>query len=167
MGQQQQLLIVLGTLIVFVAISMGIKSYQENADSLYLLQIEQDLQYLAVKTIEYYKSPEHLGGGGNSYSKIQSGTSNLNKYFGVGDLFNGKNSSASYKIISVSTSVLTIQAEGLIQLRTKEFPQYTMTITGSSYQISKKNVQSSSLSSSGKIGTRNNILPLLMEGMKC
>ena len=137
MAQQQQLLLVLGLLIIGVAVSTGIKIYQENSDSVYLSQIEQDLQYLATKALEYYHKPENLEGGKKSFSKIKKGTASLQKYLEVDALYTNKKTFATYQITTVSANSLVIQADGITPVRTKVLPRYTVTITSKDYKIKR------------------------------
>ncbi|MFA5832323.1 MAG: hypothetical protein WDA22_02495 [Bacteroidota bacterium] len=137
MAQQQQLLLVLGLLIIGVAVSTGIKLYQENGDSIYLSQIEQDLQYLATKAQEYYHKPTSLEGGKKSFSKIKKGTAGLQKYLEVGAVYGNKKSFATYQVTNASTNSLIIQADGIAPVRTKIIPRYTVTITGKDYKIKR------------------------------
>lgn len=137
MAQQQQLLIVLGLIIIGLAVSTGIKIYQENADSIYLSQIEQDMQYLATKAQEYYHKPTNLEGGKKSFSKITKGKAGLQKYLEVAVLYTNKKSFATYQVTTVSANSLVIQADGIAPVRTNVIPRYTVTITGKDYKIKR------------------------------
>lgn len=68
MGQQQLLLIVLGVIIVGIAVVVGINvftasSAQANSDA-----VISDCTNLASMAQQYYRKPEALGGGGNSFT---------------------------------------------------------------------------------------------------
>lgn len=68
MGQQQLLLIVLGVIIVGIAVVVGINvftasSFQANQDA-----VVADCTTLASMAQQYYRKPEALGGGGNSFT---------------------------------------------------------------------------------------------------
>ena len=131
------MLLVLGLLVIGVAVSTGIKMYQENADSIYLSQIEQDLQYLASKAHEYYHKPANLEGGKKSFSKISKGTAGLQKYLEVGAMYGNKKTFATYQVTTASKNSLVIQADGINTVRTKVRPRYTVTITGKDYKIKR------------------------------
>ncbi|MDP4115147.1 MAG: hypothetical protein Q8903_03385 [Bacteroidota bacterium] len=67
MGQQQLLLIVLGVIVVGIAIVVGINLFNSNAVESNRNAIVADLNNLAAKAIQYYKTPTAMGGGGNSF----------------------------------------------------------------------------------------------------
>ena len=67
MGQQQLLLVILGVIIVGIAIVVGINMFQtfkadSNRDALL-----SDLQNIASLAEAYWKKPEEMGGGGESF----------------------------------------------------------------------------------------------------
>jgi hypothetical protein len=67
MGQQQLLLIVLAIIIVGIAIAVSVSLFRSNAiESKRDILIEETTS-LAVMAIQYYKKPDELGGGGNSF----------------------------------------------------------------------------------------------------
>ena len=68
MGQQQLLLIVLGVIIVGIAVVVGINvftasSVQANRDA-----VIADLTNIGAMAQQYYRKPEALGGGGNTFT---------------------------------------------------------------------------------------------------
>lgn len=68
MGQQQLLLIVLGVIVVGIAIVVGIQlfntsSVQANRDA-----VISDINHLASLSVEFYKKPASMGGGGNNFT---------------------------------------------------------------------------------------------------
>lgn len=67
MGQQQLLLIVLGVMIVGISIVVGITLFRASAVQANRDAIVSDLQHLAFTAQQYYKKPQLLGGGGNSF----------------------------------------------------------------------------------------------------
>ncbi|MBI2429956.1 MAG: hypothetical protein HYV29_14400 [Ignavibacteriales bacterium] len=139
MGQQQQLLIVLGLLIVGVSVATGIRVYQENMDALYLSQIEQDLIYVATKAQEFYHKPAHLEGGEGSFSTIK-GSNALFKYLELSSVYTTakKAYTATFKINKAGRDqILDIQADGIVMLRNKKYPRYTVTVTGKSYKLKR------------------------------
>lgn len=137
MGQQQQMLIVLGMLIVGIAIATGIRIYQENSDSLYLSQIENDLVYVATKAQEFYHKPAHLGGGEGSFSNATKKTA-LDDFLGIDASYTNKKKAynATFTISKVGKNqTLQIQANGVLRLRDNTLPRYTVTVSGSDYKI--------------------------------
>ncbi|MEW5797950.1 MAG: hypothetical protein AB1728_02980 [Bacteroidota bacterium] len=139
MGQQQQILLVLGLLIVGVAVATGLRIYQENMDSLYLMQIEQDMIYFATKAQEFYHKPAHLGGGEGSFSDVK-GSKALEKYLDVSGIYTNKKKAytATFKINKAGRDqILELQADGIVQLRNKKYPRYTVTVTGKDYKLKR------------------------------
>ncbi|NWG28905.1 MAG: hypothetical protein HXY48_10275 [Ignavibacteriaceae bacterium] len=71
MGQQQLLMIVLALIIIAIAIAVSIELFKSNAiEQKRDLLIEQTSS-LAAMAIQYYKKPQELGGGGNSFENWQ------------------------------------------------------------------------------------------------
>ena len=68
MGQQQLILILLGTIIVGVAVAVGIVYFQSNAVSANKHAIREDMNVIAENARAYYLRPSFVGGGGNSYT---------------------------------------------------------------------------------------------------
>ena len=67
MGQQQLLLIVLTTIIVGIAVVFSITLFRQRAiDSKRDLLINE-CGNLAMDAMKYYKKPDNLGGGGNTF----------------------------------------------------------------------------------------------------
>jgi Tfp pilus assembly protein PilE len=67
MGQQQLLLIVLGVIIVGIAVVVGINVFTASAASSNRDAITADLANFASLSLEYFRKPKALGGGGNSF----------------------------------------------------------------------------------------------------
>ena len=68
MGQQQLLLIVLGTIIVGVALVVGIQIFSDSAASTNIDMTTSELVHYAWSAQEYYKRPTALGGGGKLFT---------------------------------------------------------------------------------------------------
>lgn len=68
MGQQQLLLIVLGVIIVGIAVVVGIQVFSASATSANRDAVISDLTNLAAMAQQYYRKPEALGGGGNTFT---------------------------------------------------------------------------------------------------
>ncbi len=67
MGQQQLLLIVLGIIVVGVAVAFAIAMFRQGAiDSKRDLVMNENAN-LANMAIQYYRKPQMLGGGGNTF----------------------------------------------------------------------------------------------------
>lgn len=68
MGQQQLLLIVLGVIIVGIAVVVGINVFTAQNTNSNRDAVIADLTTIASLAQQYYKKPEALGGGGNSFT---------------------------------------------------------------------------------------------------
>jgi hypothetical protein len=83
MGQTQILLIVLSVIIVGVAVAVGIDQFAENALTSNRDAVAADCQRIISQSMQYYRKPTSLGGGGNAFtgltfSKIGVDTLNQN-----------------------------------------------------------------------------------------
>lgn len=67
MGQQQLLLIVLGVIIVGIAVVVGINLFNVSAESSAKDTVVSEATNLGAMALQYYKKPQALGGGGNSF----------------------------------------------------------------------------------------------------
>ena len=67
MGQQQLLLIVLGTIIVGVAVVVGINMFTTGAINAERDALLQDVNNIASSAISYWRKPAALGGGARTY----------------------------------------------------------------------------------------------------
>jgi hypothetical protein len=67
MGQQQLLMIVLAIIIVGIAIAVSIALFRANAIQQKRDVLIEETSSLAAMAIQYYKKPQAMGGGGNSF----------------------------------------------------------------------------------------------------
>ncbi|MBS3945031.1 MAG: hypothetical protein KGZ42_05995 [Melioribacter sp.] len=67
MGQQQLLLIVLGVIIVGIAVVVGINVFTASSTQANRDAVIADMTNLASLAHQYYRKPQQLGGGGNSF----------------------------------------------------------------------------------------------------
>lgn len=86
MGQQQLLLIVLGTIIVGVAVVVGINMFSQGAVNAERDALVQDVNMIGAKAAEYWRKPVEMGGGardftGVTFTKLGSDASNANGTF--------------------------------------------------------------------------------------
>jgi hypothetical protein len=79
MGQQQLLLIILGTVIVGVAVAVAIVMFQDNAITKNKEAMTNDLLQLAVKAQQYYYRPIAMGGGSHSFVGLTADAAGLLK----------------------------------------------------------------------------------------
>jgi len=70
MGQQQLLLISLGTIVVGVAISVAIMVFNDQASATNRDEVVTDLACLGSMAQAYYRKPRNLGGGGGSFTGL-------------------------------------------------------------------------------------------------
>jgi hypothetical protein len=70
MGQQQLLLIILGTIVVGIAVVIGITVFQDNAISANRDAVTNDLVALGARAQQYYRRPIPVGGGGTSFEGL-------------------------------------------------------------------------------------------------
>jgi uncharacterized protein YpmS len=87
MGQQQLLLIALGTIVVGIAIVVGINLFNSHAVNSNRDELISDINAIAVDAQAFYKKPADSGGGGGSFlnwtmpsyfSKYESGKMKYN-----------------------------------------------------------------------------------------
>ncbi len=121
MGQQQLLLIILGVIIVGIAVAVGITMFQDNAISANKDAVINDLVQLAAKAQQHYRKPTSLGGGGNSYSGIDSVGSLVSAAFSNND--NGK-----YSVQTTGTTQIVLRGYGRSQNSDGTYPQIDMTV---------------------------------------
>jgi len=67
MGRQQLLLIMLGTIVVIIAIVIGITLFSTSAVESNREQLISDLNYLSADAQTYYKKQAEYGGGNESF----------------------------------------------------------------------------------------------------
>lgn len=70
MGQQQLLLLALSTIIVGLAIVMGINMFGENAAQSNLDAVTNDVLTIASRAQGWYRKPAQMGGGGRSFNGL-------------------------------------------------------------------------------------------------
>ena len=68
MGQQQLLLIVLGTILVGIAVVVGINVFAAQAEESAKDAIVTDCIVLGAMAQQYYQKPSSMGGGSNSFT---------------------------------------------------------------------------------------------------
>ncbi len=70
MGQQQLLLILLGTVIVGIATDVAISLFKDQAAATNRDEVVNDLAHYATAAQGYYRKPRMLGGGGSSFNGL-------------------------------------------------------------------------------------------------
>src|SRR5271166_4478752 len=73
MGQQQLLIIILGTIIVGIAVAFAITMFIDSSVSANRDAVCNDLLNLAARAQEFYRRPSSLNGGGNSFDLLTTG----------------------------------------------------------------------------------------------
>ena len=74
MGQQQLLLIVLGTIIVGVAVVVGINMFATGAINAERDALLQDVNNVASNAASYWRKPAALGGGNRTFVGVSDVT---------------------------------------------------------------------------------------------
>jgi hypothetical protein len=104
MGQQQLLLLALSTIIVGLAIVMGINMFGENAAQSNLDAVTNDVLTIASRAQGWYRKPAQMGGGGRTFSAV--GTKPSTKLNFPDSTENG-----SY-VLTPGTQTLTVKGTG-------------------------------------------------------
>jgi hypothetical protein len=76
-GQQQLLLVLLGVIVVSVAVGIGITMFADSSVSTNRDALVSDLQNLATRAQQFYHRPVYMGGGGNSFNLLTTGSISL------------------------------------------------------------------------------------------
>ena len=95
MGQQQLLLIVLGTIIVGVAVVVGINMFTTGAINAERDALLQDVNNIASVAAAYWRKPAALGGGARSFVGVTTVTT-----FGAAD----SNANGAFEITTTATA---------------------------------------------------------------
>ena len=111
MGQQQLLLIILGVIVVGIAVAVGITMFQDNAVSANRDAVVNDLVNLAARAQQYYRRPQSLGGGQNSFAGLS--TNGMSKLVNVpAGTSSWVNANGTYTLESPSDSSVTLRGNG-------------------------------------------------------
>lgn len=102
MGQQQLLLLVLGSIIVGVAIVVGVNMFSTSAINANRDAVVQDCMTLATRAQQWYRTPTILGGGGRSFSQISLDAIR----------FKSPNENGSYALSGLADGEFTITGTG-------------------------------------------------------
>jgi len=112
MGQQQLLLIVLGAIIVGLAVVVGINMFGSSAEQANIDAVRSDVLTFASSAQAFYKKPEMLGGGGNSFVDSDGDGVDFTKVNFPADSVNGTyadNANGTYDL-DVNATQVTITA---------------------------------------------------------
>ena len=103
MGQQQLLLIVLGTIIVGVAVVVGINMFSTGAINAERDALLQDVNNVASSAASYWRKPAALGGGNRTFVGVSDVTT-----------FGTDSSSANGNLVmsAVTATAFTVTATG-------------------------------------------------------
>jgi len=103
MGQQQLLLIVLGTIIVGVAVVVGINMFTTGAINSERDALILDINTVAASAASYWRKPAALGGGARSFV----GVSDITSFGSDSSTMNG-----NFTMSSVTTNQFVLTATG-------------------------------------------------------
>ena len=70
MGSQQLMLIVIGVVIAGISVAIGVWMFIDQSTATNRDEISSDLIQLAAQAQKYYRRPETLGGGNNSFGGV-------------------------------------------------------------------------------------------------
>ncbi|MCH8289434.1 MAG: hypothetical protein IID12_10090 [Candidatus Marinimicrobia bacterium] len=103
MGQQQLLLIVLGTIIVGVAVIVGINMFTTGAVNAERDALLQDVNSVASSAVSFWRRPAVLGGGARTFV----GVSDITR-FGA----DSSNANGNFVMSSITSAQFTLTATG-------------------------------------------------------
>ena len=132
MGQQQLLLLVLAAIIVGISVVVGINMFNSSSDQANIDAVRQDLLTIGSQAQSWYKRPDMMGGGGNSFSGLD-----FNKMSFPADSIDASdptiayNSNGDYELSSVGASSVTATA-----IASSAGDTLTATITQNSVNVS-------------------------------
>jgi len=100
MAQQQLLLIILATIVVGIAVTVGIQMFADNAISSNRDAVSSDLTSLAGRAQAYYRRPAIMGGGDHSFVGLTTDDAGIKK---LTSLPGGKNDNGTFSISAAGT----------------------------------------------------------------
>jgi hypothetical protein len=100
MGSQQQLIIIVGVLMVGLSIAIGITLFVDSASASNRDAIASDLESYAARAQVFHRRPRSLGGGGNSFVGFQLSPAS------------SKNSNGEYSVHDASATSIVIEGFG-------------------------------------------------------
>ncbi|MFQ5631956.1 MAG: hypothetical protein ACE5I1_24565 [bacterium] len=103
MGQQQLLLLALSTIIVGLAIVVGLNMFGENAGQANQNAVTNDVLTIASRAQGWYRKPAQFGGGGRSFAAVTLDT--------LG--FPPTNPNGTYALSNLSVDSLVITGTGV------------------------------------------------------
>lgn len=135
MGQQQLLLIILGVIVVGIAVAVGITMFQDNAVSANRDAVTNDLVNLASRAQQFYRRPQALGGGGNSFVGLTANAAGLAKLTSK-----SANANGSYAITTAgTTATVVLQGTGVEKGTDGNAISITMSVFPDSTYVSQAN----------------------------
>jgi len=135
MCQQQLLLIILGVIVVGIAVAVGITMFQDNAVSANRDAVTNDLVNLASRAQQYYRRPQALGGGGNSFVGLTADAAGLAKLTSKSSNANG-----TYSILTAGTATSVVLRGLGVEKGTDGNPiQVQMTVFADSTYVNQVN----------------------------
>ena len=118
MAQQQVLLIILGTIIIGVALAIGVTLFTDNSVSANRDAVTSDLVALASRAQMYYRRPKLMGGGGRSFAGLT-----------IADLTTRTtNAYGTYSVTSVSPTSIVLDGLGIEHASDGNQVSVTMTV---------------------------------------
>ena len=129
MAQQQVLLIILGTIIIGVALAIGVTLFTDNSVSANRDSVTSDLVALASRAQMYYRRPKLMGGGGRSFSGLT-----------ISDLTTKTtNAYGTYSVTNVSQTSVVLDGLGIEHASDGNRVSVTMTVFPESTYVVSNN----------------------------
>ncbi|HTY36797.1 MAG TPA: hypothetical protein VMH23_06785 [Bacteroidota bacterium] len=137
MGQQQLLLLILGTVVVSLAVVVAIGMFQDHAVEHDRAAVMVDLKVLGAKAQSYYNRPMTMGGGSHSFVGLTADAR------GIGMLAGPKyidNANGTYTIKSDGTvTQVVLHGIGKVAMSDGSYPAYDLTVTAQTQTLTKVN----------------------------
>jgi hypothetical protein len=128
MGQQQLLLIILGTIIVGIAVAVGITMFDDSSITNNRDAVQKDLAALSVYAREYYNKPVNMGGGGHSFAGLSADSIGQSK---IAPSRSWNNPNGTYTISTAGDGALVIlTGVGQVRLSNGQYPTYNCRVRG-------------------------------------
>ena len=129
MAQQQILLIILGTIIIGVALAIGITLFTDNSISANRDSVTNDLVALASRAQMYYRRPKLMGGGGRAFDGLT--LSNLTT--------KATNAYGTYSVTSVASDHVVLDGLGIEYASDGNRVSVTITVYAESTRVVANN----------------------------
>lgn len=133
MGQQQLILVILGTIIVGISIAVAITMYQDHLIESNRDDVQRDLVEISGKAMKYYFTSSTVGGGGHSFVGLTADAAGMSKL--VSPAFSD-NENGTYTISTAGDAALVIiRGVGKVRLPDGSYPTYVSRVRARKYLL--------------------------------